>query len=405
MPPKTQESKTATKKTKTVKKATTEKKISVKKSTTTKKSKAKSEVKTNKNLLIVESPAKAKTIKKYLGEKYEVLSCKGHIRDLPASRLGVDIENEFKPEYIVSRKDGKTALIKELKAASVKSQKTYLATDPDREGEAIAWHLANVLGIDENDTVRVTFNEITKNAVTEGISNPRTINMSLFNAQQARRVLDRLVGYKISPFLWKKVKKGLSAGRVQSVATRLVVDREREIEAFLPVEYWLLEAVFENGKRFFNARFYGNKDGKMALENKDQTDKVILELNKAAYVVDNIKKQERLKSPNPPFITSSLQQDASVRLNMRPQRTMSIAQILYEGIDIKGHGLVGLITYMRTDSLRISDEAQLSTKNYLKEKYGEDYIPKTARIYKTKKNSQDAHEAIRPTDVNLTPEL
>ena len=406
-----------------VKKTTTRKKAATKKSNTkttkttskakstksTKASaKAKSGAKSTKsnieNLLIVESPSKAKTIKKYLGSSFEVLSSKGHIRDLPASRLGVDIENNFTPEYIVSRKDGKQLVLKELKEAAKYSNHVYLATDPDREGEAIAWHLAQALELDDKAPIRVTFNEITKNAVKNGISNPSTINTDLFNAQQTRRVLDRIVGYKLSPLLWKKVKKGLSAGRVQSVATRLVVEREREIKAFEPVEYWVLDAIFKNREKEWSARFFGKKDEKMALNNEEETKSVISELEKAEYKVDNIKNQVKVKSPRPPFITSSLQQDASARLNMRPQITMSVAQSLYEGIDIKGHGLVGLITYMRTDSLRISDEAASAAKTFISETYGDEYLPKTPHAFKSRGSAQDAHEAIRPTIVTLTPD-
>lgn len=379
----------------------------VKKATTTKrktKTASKSVKDKIENLLIVESPAKAKTIKKYLGSKYEVMSSKGHIRDLPASRLGVDIENGFKPEYIVSRKDGKTALIKELVNAAKNSQKVLLATDPDREGEAIAWHLAQILNIDPSTPVRVTFNEITKNVIKQSVENPRLINENLFNAQQTRRVLDRIVGYKLSPFLWKKVKKGLSAGRVQSVATRLVVDKEREIQNFKPVEYWLLDALFNDNSKPFSARFYGSKTEKMALDNEAMALDVIKSLEKAEFKVENIKNQEKLKSPRPPFITSSLQQDASARLNMRPQLTMSIAQSLYEGVDVKGHGLVGLITYMRTDSMRISEDAAAVASDYIKEHYGAEYYPDKPHNFKTKNNSQDAHEAIRPTNAALAPD-
>ncbi len=363
------------------------------------KKESKTAAKPTKNLLIVESPSKAKTIKKYLGSKYEVLSSKGHIRDLPSSRLGVDIENDFTPDYIVSRKDGKAALLKELKTAAAQSKKVYLATDPDREGEAIAWHLAELLGISPKDPVRVTFNEITKNAVIAGVAAPRMIDMDRVAAQQARRVLDRIVGYKLSPFLWKKVKKGLSAGRVQSVATRLIVDREREIEAFVPEEYWVMGAVFPHGRKTWSAML----DAKKTPGNAEDVEKLENALRAATYTVSAVKPQEKLRQPNPPFTTSSLQQDASVRLNMRPYRTMNIAQALYEGVDVGGHS-TGLITYMRTDSLRISAEAQTAARAYITSAYGDEYCPKTPRVFKTRSNAQDAHEAIRPTDVSLTPE-
>ncbi len=356
-----------------------------------------------KNLLIVESPAKAKTIQKYLGYKYEVLSSKGHIRDLPASRLGVDIEHDFTPEYIVPRKDGKSALLKELQAAAKNSRAVYLATDPDREGEAIAWHLAEMLHLDEQAPIRVTFNEITKRAVNEGIATPRTIDKDLVNAQQTRRILDRIVGYKLSPFLWHKVKRGLSAGRVQSVATRLVVDREKEIEAFIPQEYWNIDAWFHNNPKKYAARLVGDANGKLTVTTKEQADRILSDLKGAEYKVTNIKRQEKQKNPHPPFTTSALQQDASIHLNMHPQKTMSVAQSLYEGVDVAGHGLVGLITYMRTDSLRVSAEAQAAAKDYILDIYGENYYPRVPRVFKAKRSAQDAHEAIRPTDIRLTP--
>ncbi len=385
------------------KKKTAAKKTAAKK-TATKKTTAKKTVKPTKNLLIVESPSKAKTIKKYLGSKYEVLSSKGHIRDLPASRLGVDIENGFQPEYIVPRKDGKAALLKELKAAAKNSKAVYLATDPDREGEAIAWHLAQMLELDESAENRVTFNEITRKAVTEGMKNPRAIDKDLVSSQQTRRVLDRIVGYKLSPFLWHKVKYGLSAGRVQSVATRWVVDREREIEAFVPQEYWNLDARFANGKKEYTARFFGNDQGKITVTSAEENAKIREELEGKEYLVHSLKEQEKHKNPAPPYTTAELQQDASVHLNMHPQKTMSVAQTLYEGVDVVGHGPVGLITYMRTDSLRISDEARAAAKEYIVRTYGENYYPQTPRIFKTAQGAQDAHEAIRPTDINLTPE-
>ena len=373
--------------------------------TAAKKTTAKKTAKPTKNLLIVESPSKAKTIKKYLGGKYEVLSSVGHIRDLPASRLGVDIEHGFTPEYIVPRKDGKAALLKELKAAAKNSKAVYLATDPDREGEAIAWHLAQVLELDENAKNRVTFNEVTKKAVTEGVQHPRTINRDLVQSQQTRRILDRIVGYKLSPFLWHKVKYGLSAGRVQSVATRWVVDREREIEAFVPQEYWNVDAVFANGKKEYSARLYGNAKGKLTVANARENDAVRQALEGAEYRVKSIRRQEKNKQPAPPYTTSSLQQDASNHLNMHPQKTMSVAQTLYEGVDVAGKGPLGLITYMRTDSLRVSDEAREAAKGFILNAYGEKYYPKAPRIFKTRQGAQDAHEAIRPTDVTLTPDL
>lgn len=358
-----------------------------------------------KNLLIIESPNKIKSIKKILGSKYEVLSSKGHIRDLPSSRLGVDIENGFQPEYVVSRKDGKSTVLKELKAAAESAKKVYLATDPDREGEAIAWHLAMLLGLNPDDNIRVTFNEVTKSAVTAGVEHPGKINMNRVSAQQARRVLDRIVGYKLSPFLWKKVKTGLSAGRVQSVATKLIVDREREIEAFVPDEYWTLKAVFTKAAKEWTANFYGDKDGKIAIGNKETMDAVLDDIKTADYIVLSVEKREEKTNPKPPFTTSALQQEASSRLRFSPSRTMSIAQNLYEGIEVKGRGAVGLITYMRTDSQRISDEAAAAAKEFIQKTYGAEYYPPFRRVYKSKNNAQDAHEAIRPTDVTLTPQI
>ena len=392
--------------------ATTKKTTAAKKTATAKTSATKRKVgrppakKTEKieNLLIVESPSKAKTIKKYLDGNFEVMSSKGHIRDLPASRLGVDVEHGFEPEYIVSRKDGKPALIKELTAAAKQSDKVYLATDPDREGEAIAWHLAKVLGIDENSETRVTFNEITKNAVKNGVAHPRKIDSDLFYAQQTRRVLDRIVGYKLSPLLWKKVKKGLSAGRVQSVVTRLVVDRENEIKAFKSEEYWNIDAIFANGQKRYSARFYGTDKKKIVPASEDEVKKIVEYLDGKEYIVSSVKKQEKTRSPRPPFTTSSMQQDASARLNMRPATTMRVAQALYEGVEIKGMGLVGLITYMRTDSLRISAEASAAAETFIRSEYGNEYAPEKPTFYKTKAGAQDAHEAIRPTDIFLTPE-
>lgn len=393
---KTAAKKTAAKKTTAAKTASAEKK---KAGRPPKKAPAKIE-----NLLIVESPSKAKTIKKYLDGSFEVLSSKGHIRDLPASRLGVDVENGFEPEYIVSRKDGKAAVLKELSAAAKNSRRIYLATDPDREGEAIAWHLAKLLDIDENSETRVTFNEITKNAVRKGVENPRKINKDLFYAQQTRRVMDRIVGYKLSPLLWKKVRKGLSAGRVQSVVTRLVVERENEIKAFNPEEYWNIDAVFANGQKRYSAKFYGTETKKIVPSNEAEVNKIVGELEGKDYIAVSVKRQTKTRAPRPPFTTSSLQQDASARLNMRPQTTMRVAQALYEGVEIKGMGLVGLITYMRTDSLRISAEASAAAEQFIKAEYGDSYAPEKPTFYKTKAGAQDAHEAIRPTDVYLTPE-
>lgn len=357
------------------------------------------------NLVIVESPAKANTIKKYLGKGYNVIASMGHVRDLPKSRMAVDIEHGFKPEYISIR--GKAPLIKELKKEAKKSDKVYLATDPDREGEAISWHLANLLGIDESEKVRVTFNEITKSAVKEGIKHPRSINLNLVNAQQARRILDRIVGYSLSPFLWKKVKRGLSAGRVQSVAVRIIVDREEEIQSFVPQEYWTIDAVgltTKHSKKQFAAKLYGDKDGKIEIKNKEEADMILEKIKNAEFIVTSVKRSERKKSPAPPFTTSTLQQEASKRLNFQAKRTMLAAQQLYEGINVKGYGTIGLITYMRTDSLRIADEARLQAKNFIESEYGADYLPETPRIFKAKKGAQDAHEAIRPTVPDLTPQ-
>ena len=367
--------------------------------------KTKAPSRTGKNLVIIESPNKIKSISKILGSKYEVLSSKGHIRDLPTSRLGVDIENGFAPEYIVSRKDGKMTVLKDLKTAAESCRHVYLATDPDREGEAIAWHLATLLGLDLSDNIRVTFNEVTKSAVTAGVEHPGKIDLDRVSAQQARRVLDRIVGYKLSPFLWKKVKPGLSAGRVQSVATKLIVDREREIAAFVPDEYWTLKAVFAKAAKEWTASYYGLRDKKITIPNKEAMDSLLADLDGAGYTVSSVQKQPDYSSPKPPFITSSLQQEASSRLKISPQRTMSVAQNLYEGIEVKGKGAVGLITYMRTDSQRVSDEARAAASEYIRSTYGPEYYPREARVYKSKNNAQDAHEAIRPTDIKLTPQL
>ncbi len=357
-----------------------------------------------KELVIVESPSKAKTIEKYLGSDYRVKASMGHLRDLPKSKLGVDVEHGFEPEYIAVKE--KKDLIDELKADSKKAPVVYLATDPDREGEAISWHLKELLGLSDDKAKRVTFNEITKKVVTESIQNPRAIDQDLVDAQQARRVLDRLVGYEISPLLWKKVKRGLSAGRVQSVATRMVVDRENEIRAFRSEEYWLLDAFLKRAQeeKCFRARFYGSKDRKIELHSAEEVQAIKSELEKLPYVVASVKRTEKQRSPAPPFITSTLQQEASRRLNMTPRRTMSIAQQLYEGIEIEGRGSIGLISYMRTDSLRLSDEAIASARSFISDKYGAAYVPAQPRRFKTKAGAQDAHEAIRPTDVMLTPE-
>ncbi|MBR4949403.1 MAG: type I DNA topoisomerase [Clostridia bacterium] len=354
-----------------------------------------------KKLIIVESPTKVKTIKKYLGSGYEVTASKGHIRDLPKSQLGVDIENNFEPKYIPIR--GKAELIKELKAKVKTAGKVYLATDPDREGEAISWHLAHILGIKTDEENRVTFNEITKEAVKKGLENPRKIDMDLVDAYQARRILDRIVGYKLSPFLWRKVKKGLSAGRVQSVATRLVVEKEEEIEAFIPKEYHVISALLKDDKnKEFAAKFHG-KSKKIEISDSKQANDILEKLNNAEYIVSDIKVSKKSRKPSPPFTTSTLQQEALRRLNMSSKRTMSVAQELYEGVNIKNDGMVGLITYMRTDSLRIADSEREKAKDFIIEKYGSKFYPKTPRIYKTKSGAQDAHEAIRPTVIGYEP--
>lgn len=355
------------------------------------------------SLVIVESPAKAKTIGKYLGSKYIVKASMGHIRDLPKSQFGVEIEDGFNPKYITIR--GKGSVLKELKDARKKVKRVYLAADPDREGEAIAWHLAHYLEIDEQEPCRVVFNEITKQAVKEAFKTPRQINMDLVNAQQARRILDRLVGYKISPLLWKKVKKGLSAGRVQSVTVKLIIDRENEIDAFVPEEYWSITAKLMHEKQSFEAKFYGLNGTKKELGNKEEVDAVLKAIAEQSFTVAEVKEKERLRHPSPPFITSSLQQEAARKLGFRASKTMSVAQQLYEGVELGKEGTVGLITYMRTDSTRISPVAQEEARSYVTEKYGADYIPAEPRQY-TKKNSnaQDAHEAIRPTSILRDPE-
>ena len=351
-------------------------------------------------LIIVESPAKAGTIKKFLGGNTKVVASMGHIRDLPKSKLGVDIENDFEPEYINIR--GKGDLIKSLKADAKKAKQVYLATDPDREGEAIAWHLANILEIDPNSKCRVTFNEITKNAVKEAIKNPRTVDKNLIDAQQARRVLDIIVGYKISPILWAKVRRGLSAGRVQSVAVKLIVDREEEIEKFIPEEYWNMYVNLKKNKDVFKAKLVSKNDKKIDIHTKQETDQILKDIDNAKFIVKEIKKAERKRNPAPPFTTSTMQQEASRKLGFTLKKTMSIAQGLYEGVNIDGRGTIGLITYMRTDSTRISDVARAAAKEQIVSTYGKEYYEN--RYYKTKAEAQDAHEAIRPTYIDLTPE-
>ena len=356
------------------------------------------------NLFIVESPAKAKTIEKYLGKKFKVMASMGHIRDLPKSEFGIDVENNFKLKYISIR--GKSDLIRSLKKEAQKADMVYLATDPDREGEAISWHLASLLGLEPDQCKRVVFNEITKTALKNAVANPTEINMNLVDAQQARRVLDRIVGYKLSPFLWRKVKKGLSAGRVQSVATAMIVDREEEIRAFIPKEYWNISAVFSqaNGSGKIEAKFHGTAKKALEIHNEEEATKIFNEIQSSSFSVTDIKRAEKKKSPAPPFTTSTLQQEASRRCNFQAKRTMKAAQELYEGVNIKGVGLVGLITYMRTDSLRISDEAAAAAKEHIINNFGAEYYPPSRRYFRTKKSAQDAHEAIRPTNLAITPE-
>lgn len=355
-------------------------------------------------LIIVESPTKVKSIKKYLGGGYEVMASMGHVRDLPKSKLGVDTEHDFKPQYI--NMSDKKDLIKQLKTAAANSDGVLLATDPDREGEAISWHLAYLLALDLNEPNRVAFNEITESGVKAGIAAPHKIDLNLVDAQQARRVLDRIVGYKLSPFLWKKVKGGLSAGRVQTVALRLIVEREREIEKFNSEEYWSVDAKLLAGAKSFKAALYGFADGKKidVIPNAEEADKIVSALGGAEYIVSALKKGTRKKQPAPPFITSTLQQEASRKLGFTGQRTMRIAQQLYEGVDVPGAGTTGLITYMRTDSLRISEEARAAAYKYITGRYGKEYLPEKPRYFKTKSGAQDAHEAIRPTSVSFTPE-
>ncbi|MBQ8930884.1 MAG: type I DNA topoisomerase [Ruminiclostridium sp.] len=357
------------------------------------------------NLVIVESPHKAKTIGKFLGKDYVVVASAGHVRDLPQSKLGVDVENGFQPQY--ENKKDKANLIKELKKDAKKADVVYLATDPDREGEAISWHLAYILGIKDTEPVRVTFSEITKSGVETGMKNPRTLDMDLINAQQARRILDRIVGYKLSPFLWKKVRKGLSAGRVQSVAVKLIVDREKEIEQFDPQEYWTIDAklLSASSKKAFPAKLTEVDGEKFKPSTKEETDKILARLENGEFIIDKIKNSSRKKTPAPPFTTSTLQQEASRKLSFNSRRTMKAAQELYEGVEVEGMGAVGLITYMRTDSLRVSDEAKAAAAKLIEETYGKDYLPTKPRVYKSKGNAQDAHEAIRPSIITVTPAM
>ena len=356
------------------------------------------------DLVIVESPAKAKTIKKYLGGNYEVIASMGHVRDLPKTRLSVDIKKKFAPKYEIIK--GKEKLVEELKELAEKSDKIYLATDPDREGEAISWHLAYILGLPLDDNNRVEFNEITKNGVTNGMANPRSINIDLVNAQQARRILDRLVGYKLSPFISQKIRRGLSAGRVQSVAVRIIVDREEEIRKFKPEEYWTIDAKFipKGSRKSFSASLYSDANGKIKIENQEQAEKIEQDLADAEYMITKVKHGTRRKTPAPPFITSTLQQEASRKLGFQSRRTMKVAQELYEGVDIEGMGATGLITYMRTDSLRISDVAKEEAAQYILNRFGEKFLPAKPRVFKTKSNAQDGHEAIRPSMPSLSPE-
>jgi DNA topoisomerase-1 len=356
------------------------------------------------DLVIVESPAKAKTIKKYLGGNYEVIASMGHVRDLPKARLSVDIKKKFAPKYEIIK--GKEKLVEELKDLAEKSDKIYLATDPDREGEAISWHLAYILGLPLDDNNRVEFNEITKNGVTNGMAHPRSINIDLVNAQQARRILDRLVGYKLSPFISQKIRRGLSAGRVQSVAVRIIVDREEEIRKFKPEEYWTIDAKFipKGSRKSFSASLYSDANGKIKIENQEQAEKIEQDLADAEYMITKVKHGTRRKTPAPPFITSTLQQEASRKLGFQSRRTMKVAQELYEGVDIEGMGATGLITYMRTDSLRISDVAKEEAAQYILNRFGEKFLPAKPRVFKTKSNAQDGHEAIRPSMPSLSPE-
>ena len=356
-----------------------------------------------KNLLIVESPSKAKTIKKFLGANYEVLASNGHVRDIPKSQMGIDVENDYEPKYITIR--GKGDILAKLRREVKKAEKVYLATDPDREGEAISWHLVEALKIPKDEVKRITFNEVTKNAVRNSIKEARGIDMNLVDAQQARRILDRMIGYRISPLLWAKVKRGLSAGRVQSVALRIICDREEEINAFVPQEYWSMDADFsvKGMKKPFRAKFYGTSEGKVAISSEEEADKILAAVKNAAFKVSEIKTGERKRQPAPPFTTSTLQQEAAKALNFSTQKTMRLAQQLYEGVDVKGHGTIGLITYLRTDSIRVSEEADAAAKQFVKENYGEDFVIESEQKKTDKKKIQDAHEAIRPTYADLTP--
>ncbi len=357
----------------------------------------------HKYLVIVESPAKVKTISKFLGANYKVMASQGHVRDLPKSQMGVDIEHDYEPKYITIR--GKGDILAALRKEAKKADKVYLATDPDREGEAISRHLAAALKLEDKDIYRITFNEITKNAVKASLKEARKIDMNLVDAQQARRVLDRVVGYGISPLLWAKIKRGLSAGRVQSVALRMICDRENEIDAFIPEEYWSMEAVLDikGEKKPLIAKFYGDENGKIEIKNGEQMQAILDEVKKSDFSIESIKRGEKVKKSPLPFTTSTLQQEAAKTLNMSTKRTMNIAQQLYEGVDIKGRGTVGLITYLRTDSTRVADEAKVSSREYISENYGDNYIPKEINAKKDDKKIQDAHEAIRPTDLNLSP--
>ncbi len=355
-------------------------------------------------LIIVESPAKANTIKKYLGKDFDVVASKGHIRDLPAAKLSVDVKNNFAPKYALIK--GKEKLVKELKDMVDSSEAVYLAADPDREGEAISWHLATVLGLDLNEANRVTFNEITKTGIANGMANPKKVNTDLVNAQQARRILDRLVGYRLSPFVSQKIRRGLSAGRVQSVALKIIVDREEEINAFKPEEYWVVEAKLATSqRRTFTATLYSDENGKIKISNEAEAKKYLDRLDGADYLVKSVKKGTRKKNPAPPFITSTLQQEASRKLGFQAERTMRAAQELYEGVNIKGTGMTGLITYMRTDSLRISEEARAAANDFITKTYGGEYLPEKPVYYKSRANAQDGHEAIRPSIPSLTPEM
>ncbi|MCH3986591.1 MAG: type I DNA topoisomerase [Lachnospiraceae bacterium] len=360
-----------------------------------------------KNLVIVESPAKVKSIKKFLGKNYEVMASQGHIRDLPKSQLGIDVEHDFEPKYITIR--GKGPLLASLKKAAKKADTVYLATDPDREGEAISWHLAAAMDLNDSNMKRITFNEITKKAVQASLKQPRAIDMNLVDAQQARRVLDRIVGYEISPILWKKIKRGLSAGRVQSVALRIICDRENEIAAFIPEEYWSLDASLQasGSRRPFTAKFYGDRKGKIELKSREDVEKVIQAVNGAEFAVESVKTSDRIRRAPLPFTTSTMQQEASRQLNFSTGRTMQIAQQLYEGVDIKGRGSIGLITYLRTDSTRVAQEAQTAAADYIGKNYGNEYVghPVSAVKATGENHVQDAHEAIRPTDITLTPAM